>query len=112
MKIRKVISLFFLIIIAYILPLNVFAKTYNYPDDVRNILYQSDNKNVVEFLPGDEIVFSTTNQYSSLIIYIDGIKVSDECYGNSCPTNIYTVTKKMYFSYEKAWSNEINFITK
>ena len=107
MNAKKKNIIIFLVVIAYILPGSVFAETYNYPDDVKNLLYGPDNQNVVEFLPGDEIVFNIDEGN----VYIDGVKASDECYGLSCSRNIYTVTKKMYFSYEKAWSKKIDFVT-
>ncbi len=105
---KKINSIIIVFLIFYFVPIFVFAKTYNYPNDVRYSLYEENGKDAVEFLPGDEIIFNTIGSN----IYIDDIKTSDECYGFSCTENVYIVTEKMYFSYEKAWSNKVNFITK
>ena len=110
MEFKKVVCFVILLAIAYIVPVCVFAKTYNYPNDVKNALYGSDNQDVVEFLPGDEIVFDNTARYRYYNIYIDEKKVGEECYGYSCPSYVYTVENKMYFSYGK--NEKINFITK
>ena len=99
--IKRVGSLILLIVLAYTLPVCVLAKTYNYPGDIKNALYGPSNQSVVRFQSGDEIVFNIDKSN----IYIDDVKVSDECYGLSCQTDSYPVTDDICFSYAKGWSN-------
>ena len=99
--IKRVGSLILLIVLAYTFPVCVLAKTYNYPGDIKNALYGQSNQSVVRFQTGDEIVFN----YNVADIYVDDVKVSNECYGSSCPTNTYRVTDDVCFSYAKGFTN-------
>ena len=64
---KKIHSIIIVFLIFYFVPIFVFAKTYNYPNDVRYLLYEGNGKDAVEFLPGDKIIFNTSN--SNIYIY-------------------------------------------
>ena len=74
MKSKKLLNLIILIVVAYILPISVFAKTYNFSDIFDNIIFET----------GDIIDFSGAYDYYSDIkpyLYLDGELISQDCYG-------------------------------